>query len=373
LRDDFGPFDGESWINCAMQGPLPRVAIRALNEAVSLKIKPSTLDDSMFYSVPRKLKDALGRLLNVSPEEIVIGNSASYGLHLLANGIPWERGDEVLLVEGDFAADIMPWQGLQSEGVKTRFVRSSNHMPDAEELERSITEDTRVFCTTWVHSYTGHSIDLEGVSDVCREMGVKLVLNGSQAIGYKALDLSRMKVDAVTSGGYKWLCGPYGTGFCWIEPGFLERLDYNQAYWLAMQGEGGLDEAKTGIVENLGAMKYDVFGTASFHNVMPWTASVEYLLSKGLPSIGRHDQELMGLMIEGIDTERYEIISPAESKESSIFVIEHRRGNTREIYNRVISNGFHVSLRYDRIRISPHLYNTVDEVLSLVELLNKFS
>jgi selenocysteine lyase/cysteine desulfurase len=373
--DDFGPFDGKSWINCAHQGPLPRVSVDALDEAAGLKIRPFTLEDEMFFTVPRELKKALGRLLSVSYDEVILGNSTSYGLHLLANGIRWKEGDEVLLVERDFPADITPWLGLRKEGVNVKFIKPRRRVPSSEELVDAITDRTRFFCTTWVNSFTGHLIDIDEFGGICRERDVKFVVNGAQAIGAKVLNLKETRVDAVTSCGFKWLCGPYGTGFCWIEPALLGQLEYNQAYWLTLQeGVGLQEEMNVNVDGDLGAKRYDVFGTANFHNFIPWTASVEYLLSKGISSVEDHNEKLVEHLVKNIDSRKFEVISPGVGEEmSSIAVISHKKGKNQEIYARLLDAGYYVSLRNGRIRISPHLYNTMDEIDAVLNLLRFYT
>jgi len=99
---DFGPFNGRTWLNCAHQGPLPRIAAEEAREAIGWKVNPYELTTERFNSVPARLKSALARLIGAAADEIILGNSASYGLHLLANGIPWRERDEVLVVAGDF-------------------------------------------------------------------------------------------------------------------------------------------------------------------------------------------------------------------------------------------------------------------------------
>jgi selenocysteine lyase/cysteine desulfurase len=107
--DNFGPFGEVAWINASHQGALPKDAVAAAEEAIEWKRSPHPLIDSrLFRDVPLRQREALGRLINCSPDDIILGNSASYGLHLLANGIRWQSGDEVLLVKGDFPATILP-------------------------------------------------------------------------------------------------------------------------------------------------------------------------------------------------------------------------------------------------------------------------
>src|SRR5438105_11793136 len=84
----FGDFDGRAWLNAAHQGPLPRVAVEAAEEAVAAKAAPYLIDDEAFVAVPRRLRELLGRLIGAPPEQVILGNSASWGLQVLANGLP---------------------------------------------------------------------------------------------------------------------------------------------------------------------------------------------------------------------------------------------------------------------------------------------
>ncbi len=372
--EDFGPFSS-IWINTSHQGALPKAAVTALNEAIQWKISPHHLADSrIFSSVPSRLKESLGRLINAPSEDIILANSASYGLHLLANGIKWSSGDEILLVEGDFPCNILPWLNLKKRGVKIRSIKPKSSGLQPEEIQENIGTATRLLCTSWVYSYTGHLIDLPAISRICRDNGIRLILNCSQAIGTQPFDIEWQFADAITCVGFKWLCGPYGTGFCWIEPEFREELDYNQAYWLAMQTADDLKVAKTWpeIKSGLGAKKYDVFGTANFFNFVPWTASVNYLLDKGIERIKSHNDELIDQMRRGIRLDKYEILTPmSDSDNSTILVISHQDKSKNEaIFELLKKNNIFVSLRRRYLRFAPHLYNTADEIEKALSVVN---
>ena len=373
--DDFGPFDDRIWLNCAHQGPLPRVSVAAAQEALLWKIAPHRIADDSFHAVPLQLKNSLGRLINAPPEDIILGNSTSYGLHLLANGIPWRAGDELLLVDGDFPANILPWLGLRKRGVVVRLIPPRDVVLQADELREQFTERTRLFCTSWVNSFTGHAVDVQSLGEVCRANNTLLVLNGSQAIGTRALDIATAPVDAVTSCGFKWLCGPYGTGFCWMRPGLRASLEYNQAYWLRMQGTQTLNlmrERDITIRNDLGASAYDVFCTANFLNFMPWTASVEYLLRLGIEHIERHNSALVSAFIDGLDSRKYELISPREEiARSTLVVATHKQPERNiELCDALKSEGIDVALREGNLRLSPHLYNRTEDIHRTLSVLN---
>ncbi|MBU0756293.1 MAG: aminotransferase class V-fold PLP-dependent enzyme, partial [Planctomycetes bacterium] len=326
--------------------------------------------------VPLRLREALGKLIQAPAEDIILGNSASYGMHLVANGMGLRRGDEVLVVKGDFPATILPWLGLADRGVRVKTVEMIDGRVSAEEVARNLNAHTRVFCSSWVFSFYGLKIDLPSIGRVCHERGVKLVVNGSQALGTQPLDIMDGYVDALTSTGFKWLCGPYGTGFCWVDPAWRETFDYNQAYWLSMLVADDLKKAQDlpKIKKGLGARKYDVFGTANFFNFVPWTAALEYLLDAGIDRIKTHNDALVSRLIEGLDPERYELHSPRIIEDrSTIVILSHKEADKNaEIFETLHEKGICISLRNGLLRFAPHLYNREEEIDHAREILNGF-
>ena len=373
FSEDFGPFEGRIWLNCAHQGPMPRAAVQAAHQAIRWKQSPVHLDDESFGRIPLRLKKTLGKLVDVPSNEIVLTNSTSYGLHLLANGFPWKSGDEILLKKGDFPANILPWIALKKRGVVIRFIQPQTSFLQISDIERHVTPDTRLLCLSWVDSFSGHAVDWKAVGELCRIKGIIFVLNGSQALGARPINLKKSSVDAFTCCGFKWLCGPYGTGFCWLEPELLDSLEYNQAYWLAMQGRRNFNRMKEyEIRKDLGASVYDVFCTANFLNFMPWTAAVEYLLKQGTERIRAYDDLLVSRLIEGLDPEKFKLISPGqENSRSTLVVLTHRtQEKNKKIYRSLKQNGVDIAKREGNLRVSPHLYNTTDEIEYLLSLLH---
>lgn len=360
---DFGPFDGKTWINCSHQGALPRVAAEAAQEAIRWKQAPFNLTSERFTEVPGALRQTLARLLGAEPSDIVLANSASYGLHLLANGLPLRRGDEVLLVEGDFPSVILPWLGLEARGVEIRLMEPGL-TPEA--LESALSPKTKVLCTTWVHSFTGRALDLEAIGAVCRAHDVKFLVNGAQAVGARPIDVSATPIDALTSVGFKYLCGPYGTGFCWMRPEIRDSLEVNQSYWLAMQtaDDLGKDEGLPKRPDDLGARAYDIFGTANFFNFMPWNAAIDFLLTKGLDHIEAHDQELVERLIAGLVQLDYKVLSPSEGPARTTLVLASHRDPSKNpaIRSAIQARGIYIALRRGHLRFSPHIYNTNEDI-----------
>ena len=369
---EFGPFGDRAWFNTAHQGPLPRVAVAATQYAAQLKASPYLLRDEDFADVPERLRGLLAGLVGGSPEQIVLGNSTSYGLHLIANGLDWQPGDEVLTIDGDYPATVLPWRRLEPRGVAVRAIRPEGDQLTPEQLAAEIGSRTRLVAVTWVDSFTGRALDLDGLGEVCRRAGVLLIVNASQALGARPLDVTATPADAVVSCGYKWLCGPYGTGFTWLAWGLLDRLRPQQAYWLAMQAGRGLDQMRgTEVRDDLGVRALDVFCPAAFASTLPWIAALQLFLDTGVRPIAEHDQHLVGRLLAGLDPGQYDLISPRTGLARSTLVVLARRDGTAEARHRQLTEaGLDTAYREGNLRLSLHLFNTPAEVDRALTLLH---
>src|SRR5262249_26486318 len=141
-------------------------------------------------------------------------------------------------------------------------------------------------------------------------------------------DVSTVPVDAVVGVGFKWLCGPYGTGFIWMGPEFLRSLRFNQAYWLTQMTAEDLGNEQTEPKLPQGpptARTYDVFGTANFFNFKPWAASLEYLLDVGIPVVEAHDQALVQHLLDHLNRAKFDVRSPEDpAHRSTLVFISHK-------------------------------------------------
>ena len=317
--------------------------------------------------VPRRLRELLGRLIGAPAEEVILGNSASWGLQVLANGLPWRQGDEVLVLADEFPATVFPWLVAECHGVTVRQLELGEPVLQPERLQQQLSPRTRVVAVNWVRSLSGHVVDVAGLHEVCERSGVHLVLNVTQGLGALPFDVRRLPVAAISCSGFKWLCGPYGTGFAWVRPDILQTMRPVQAYWLALPDNVELDLSREGehhLRDDLGARAYDVFGTANFLNFIPWAAALEYLLAQGIEAITRHDQALVGQLIGLLDDSDYRFISPTDADQRAAIVVVSAgdpRGN-RAACQRLTDAGIDVALRAGNIRLSPHLYNTFGQI-----------
>jgi selenocysteine lyase/cysteine desulfurase len=229
-----------------------------------------------------------------------------------------------------------------------------------------------VFCSSWVFSFTGEAIDVEAIGRLCRDRGVLFVLNGSQAIGTRPLDVKTTPVDALVSCGFKWLCGPYATGFCWLRRELADRLDYEQAYWLTHMADSDLSrDTEPRLRDDLGAARYDVFCTANFLNFAPWRASIELLLDYGIERVATHNQGLIERLITGLEETDWQLVSPREEPaRSTLLLIGHPDPErVPAAFAALAHAGVDIAHRAGSLRISPHVFNSAADVDRALDVL----
>ena len=371
--DRFGLDPARVWLNSAHQGAIPKVAAAAAHEAIEWKLRPQELTAERFDGVPGRLRRALAHAVHAKEDEIFLANGASHGLHLIANSVSLKRGDEVLLMQDDFPSNILPWVRREDEGVTVRRLQPQRHVLQVDEVERALQPNTRLLCVSWVHSFSGWATDIEAIGTLCRKRGVRFVVNGTQAVGYRACDLSRLPIDALVAAGWKWLCGPYGVGFGWLRDEFRHELAPTQRYWLSQQTAEDLarviDPVAAAPVDS--ARRFDLFATANFFNFHTWGAAVDLLQEIGFDAIGAHNRQLIATMIERLDS-RCRIYSPSEAGESSLFLFEaESAATTKTLYSALSERGFDTAYRHGRIRVAPHLYNDEQQLEALASAISE--
>jgi cysteine desulfurase/selenocysteine lyase len=303
--------------------------------------------------------------------KIVLGNSTSYRLDLLAHGLDLREGDEVLLAEGDFPATIYPWLPLKRRGIRIKTVPAPAGAPEPDDLRAALTKQTKVVCTSWVFSFTGRTTNVQALAKVCRDHGdITFVLNGSQAVGARPTDVRELGIDALVCCGFKWLLGPYATGFAWLSSELLQSLRHEQGYWLAQVDDISSPPDHYELRGDLGAAAYDVFCTANLSTYPAWERALSLLLDTGLDNVEDHDQALVQRLIDGLPA-GWQLRSPTDptSRSTLVFIDAAKPDAIGNALRALDTAGIDVGERARMIRISPHVHNTARDIDRVLEVL----
>jgi cysteine desulfurase / selenocysteine lyase len=373
-RREFADFENVTYLNASLQGPMPLRAVQASMAALEWKKRPDRLPDSLYFDLPDRIRENTARIIGAAPDEIAVTSGASAGLAAVAAGIDWKPGDEVLVGRGEFPAHFSSWLRYQQAGkLRVRVVAPRGRFISADDYIENIGPQTRVVSASLVRFDNGARLDVARVAEACKKAGAALVLDITQIAGAMPLSIRELGATMAVCSGYKWLFGPYGTGFFWVASEWTERLTLGAVYFMALEGARNFHAMPT---ENSrpapGARRWDSPETANFTNLAAFDSSLEFVLQVGLDAVVQHNDALVDEIIARLPRGRFHLASPEERERRGPYVCVSAREpeETATLYERLQAERIMVSLRENALRIAPHIYNTREDIDRLISVLS---
>jgi selenocysteine lyase/cysteine desulfurase len=315
------------------------------------------------------LRQRFATLINArSVDEIVLMPNTATGINTAALSLPLHPGDNVLVLDGDYPANIYPWMNLAHRGVLTKIVPARNGGLDLDLLETRIDSHTRVIAMSTVVFATGFRNDIEGVGRICKERGIFLVVDGIQSLGALPFDVQAANVDFLAAGSQKWLMGPIGGGFLYVRRELLDEL------------VAGPYVGAASVVDSQNFLDYNFtlqptaerfsLGSSGIMNQLGTRASVALLQEIGIEQIAERVLMLAGVAIGDLQERGYRIAADSSPEHRSGIVIVEVADPTATCA-RLQAAGIVCIPRGKGFRIAPHFYNTEQEVLRVGEVLGK--
>lgn len=369
----FAGFDGIAYLDAASQGPLPLAASRAGRDALALKEKPWRITSATYAAAVSEARGLLARLFGCREESVALTTGAGAAVNVVARGLELAEGDEVVLPRHEFPANDYPWRWLARRGVRVKVVEPdhASGAVSAARLASEIGPRTKVVAFSHVSYLHGGRIDPAPVVEAARRFGAVTVVDGSQAAGALPFDFGASGVDVYASSGYKFLLGPYGTGFGLFSAAVLDRLAVGDVNWCAVKGTEDYSHLPgAGFELKPGAIRYDAHETASFGNLLPLAESLR-LVFEATPGAVQAAARGLGDRILARLPSGFEPASPLEPEARSHLLCLRGRtpAETQTAFDRLIAAKVQVSYRGDRIRVAPHLYSADADADRLVAAL----
>jgi cysteine desulfurase / selenocysteine lyase len=358
--------DAVVYLNAAGQAPMPRVSLDAVQAALEWKKFPHALTDQGEMALPQSVRTSIANLIGAKPEEIALTTGASAGLMALALGLNWTPGDEVLTAHREFPVQYTTWKPMEArEDVKLRLIAPHEQWITADDFIAALTPKTRVVSASLVRFDDGSMLEAAKLGAACHEQGALLALDVSQSCGAIPMDVKKLGADFITCSGYKWLLGPYGSGFFWAPSELVAKFRPGPFYW---QGIEGLRHFADLIFENpkaaAGARGWDASETASYFNLAGWDASLRFLQAVGVDTVAAHNRKLITRLFDSLPNDRFVRTSPTKREHQGPYGCFAARSveRTRECHERLKKERVYASLREGNIRVSTHLYNTEQDI-----------
>ena len=354
--------DDVAYLNCAYISPLLNAVRDAGIAGAQRKSHPWEIFPRDFFTDAEEARGLFAELIGATANDVALGSAASYGIATAARNLPVQPGQRILVLQDQFPSNVYSWHALANESDGAiRTVRR----PEDDDWTRSVLEalDERVALAALphVHWTDGAMLDLVRIGARCREVGAALVIDGTQSFGVLPFDVNAIQPDFLAVATYKWLLGPYGSGFIYAAPKWQEGtpLEHN---WINREGS----EDFSNLVDyrdsyQSGARRYDVGERGNIHLVPMVKTGLCQLLDWGVDNIqhtigARTDRIAVRAADRGITT------LPAEHRAGHYLGLRFPAGVPEGLADRLAQGKVYVSVRgRDAVRVTPHLWVTDED------------
>lgn len=368
IRSLFPVTENYVYMNHAAVSPLStrvRDAMAALNDDV---LRNGAVHYADWLRVYEDVRLSAARLVNARAHEIAFMRNTSDGISAVANGINWREGDTVVGCNVEFPSNVYPWMRLAEErGIELKQAIERDGRIDPDELLSLVDDRTRVVAISWVQFASGFRSDLARIGRFCRERDIIFMVDAIQGLGGLKLDVERDYVDAFAADAHKYLLGPEGSALLYVSDRVIDRIKPTTIGWTSVKDYENYLDYKLDYRE--GALRFEC-GTLNTAGVYGLGAAINLFLEVGPEKIEEHLLGLSDHLAEELKAKGYDVISSRQKGETSgIITCTHERHSLSSLHRLLLSKRFITARREGRLRISPHFYNTREEVDALIDAL----
>ncbi|QQS36760.1 MAG: aminotransferase class V-fold PLP-dependent enzyme [Ignavibacteriales bacterium] len=357
---------GMIYMNHAATGPMSTLVKEKLNGFIFDKSENNIDDYKGYLKEAEKVKQGIAAMINSNPDRIAFTDSTTNGLNYLAQGLCLKKGDRIILNDIEFPANVYPFMNLQNEGVEIDFVKSSNGIVTAEDVINSIKPGTKLVAISMVQFLSGFRVDLEKIGKVCREKGIIFSVDAIQGLGALRLDIVKDKIDFISCGTQKWMLGLQGLAFIYISKELQERINPKYVGWLGVQDAWNLLDYKLELKPSSEGLQT---GTVSVIGVYALSAALDLFNQFGFDEIEKEVITNTKYFIKRLDEIGLKPQLFNRPHESLSGIVSIKSDECQKYFEALTTEKIFTVVREGVLRISPHFYNTTDDIDRVVEVL----
>ncbi len=378
LKEDFPIIKRVAYMNNASYTPVPFYSIKAMTDflvecSVNGPDSPTVIDD-----IERRAQEArnkIAKLINCSPDEVVLTQSTTEGLNYVANGLQWKKGESVIIRGGnhEHPANYIPWIRLKKNGVNVKKIKITDDSGffNIKELEEAINQKTKLVVFSHALFNTGAILPVEKIGRIAAKRKVMFCLDAAQTVGCLPVDVKKLGCDFAAFPGSKWLCGPLGSGVFYCSKKAYEKLEPLQS-----GGESAfvLDDESVAYKDMPERMQA---GFRNWVGMVGLTASIHYIMRLGINEIRKRNMELANMLRDGLKKMSHvTVYGPEEEKSrTSIVSFNVNKIEAADVVKRLEENGIIFAKRDISkkriVRASPHFFNQDEDIQKTIELVKK--
>lgn len=389
IRPDFPLLEESIYLDAASTTPTPKPVVEAMCDyfynynvntgrgAYKLAVKATNEFE--------KARSRISKFINAKPTEIFFTKNTTEAVNLVARGLPFRKGDSIVLPNVEHHSNFLPWLRLKEKGVDVRIVKADEYgIVHPEDIEAAVDKTTKLITTTQVSNAIGSVQPIHELGKIASENEVLFMVDAAQSAGHMKLDVRDIGADFVSFPGHKGLLGPVGTGFLYCKDEHAEELEPLNL------GGGTVLDVKEGSFELEAVPARFEGGTQNIAGVIGLGAAVKYLEKIGMDRIERHSRRLTDMMYEGVSSMDNTMVYGSPENIYGIVAFNIDGVNAHdvakildELKNICVRSGHHCAIPAIRhlgayelggsVRASVHYYNTEEEIQTFIESLEEIS
>ena len=370
-RNLFNIPDEIVYLNTAYISPLSLKVEKAINKGCKLETEPWKIDPEFhfFYQI-KETKIIFSNLFNISYKNVSLIPSASYGISTAANNIKLTKTkNKILILKDQFPSNVYPWMELskKQEGV-LEIIDDLNETTLTEEIINKISEEVAVVAIPNIRWTDGYIIDLKKVSDACKKFDVNLILDLTQSAGAMQIDLKEINPEFAIIANYKWMLGPYSTGFLYISDKFIDGVPLEET-WIGRKNSQDFSKLTDyQSLYNSDSIRFDMGQRANFSLLPGVKAALEQLHDWSIRKIENTLYQNNLIICKGLSELGFEILS--EKNRAPHFISARLPGYDGNLLINILKkNKIFISERSGFLRITPHLWNNEEDFFKLINCL----
>jgi cysteine desulfurase / selenocysteine lyase len=369
-QDQFPVTERWAWFNHATYSPPPRRAAEAVARWVTAMSR-GDLPEGSWAEILERTRAKAGRLVGCQPDDLALLKSTAEGVGVVALGLDWNSGDQVIVYDQEFPAGAYPWLNLGHLGVEVRLIRDGGRNRfEVEDVEALMTPRTRVVCLGLVNFGNGFRAPVEAVGRLCRDRGVLLVVDATQALGALQVDVRRLGCDVLVAHGYKFMMAGYGTALSYFSPSIRGRLRVPEPGWKSLREERGLAAVpENGLDFAEEARRFEP-GVPDVASIVATESCIDLFGELGPAAI---EERILGYGAEvasAVAARGYRVVSSTrEGERSGIISLAGDGIDPAAVQRRLAERNVACAIRDGRIRLAVHFYNDAGDLERLIECL----
>ena len=376
LRELMPSAERLAYFDHAAMSPLPRPTAEAIKQWLKEAVEIGGPVWGSWVRGVERTRAAAAQMIGAHSDEIALVENTTAGISLVAEGLDWKPGDNVVTLADEFPSNLYPWMNLASRGVETRRVPTDiSGQLDLDQLDAACDDRTRVVSVSWIGFATGYRHEVAKIAEIAHRHGALMFLDAIQGLGAFPLDVNKLGIDFMAADGHKWLLGPEGAGIAYIRRENLDRLRPIGPGWHSVAP--GQDFTHIELNLRNAAARYEG-GSQNNAGFLALGASLKLLSDLGPENLAASVLEITDTACERLAQIGANIVSDRRpdfrngQQKSGIVSFEFPGRDPMAVKNHAKDLGVIFGCRAGRLRISPHAYNNEEDVDRLVEALCSF-